>query len=570
MAVIENLDEGEAYLFAILEDLSGIDQAEFLLDSAQYDSTDGRFRAYPYQWRWWRNRDTYQIDSCARDVGKTQGIMLNALAFPFCYAGEEMTIVAPEYIHLEPVVRGIDDLMKSTRLTSEMLLKARGGGVKYKPFVMRFENGAKILGKIPQRDGKGVKGTHSTVLHFEEAQDMPKAAWTEAQAALKRGRPNAFWKAHGVTKGVQDEFWRRSQPTSEWTVHTIVAMNRLTWDAGEKAHAENEYGSQDDPDYRRNILGEHGDATSVLFVQARFMKVVDDEPESTYNTNQFATCRITDELLRERNGNIGSILQEDIPAPPSEYGTTFWMGADLGWTRDPTEVLIFAEGTLTPDQKKYRKEHLKTQPSDKTTVLTLVARVQMKRIGAVDQGYAFDWLVQHYENHGTVRALSLDATGAGEPLVDILKRHHKYTANKVKGYVFGSKVLVGYQEVDETVDVYDAQQEKDSEIWKAPDIYAIDVIRGLIDNGRMWLPTEPSIVQGFVGQTSSTIQFDQYGNRRMGKGPNGHVFDAVRMAVVGWKLATIEQLTKEAPMPPVLDVPVFEDDFFDGGADEFW
>lgn len=570
MAVIENLSEEEAYLFAILEDLSGIDIAEFLLSSAQYDATDGCFRAYPYQWRWWRNKDTLQIDSCARDVGKTQGIMLNALAFPFCYPGEEMTIVGPEYTHLEPVVRGIDDLMQSTRLTTEMLKKVRGGGVKYKPFVMRFENDAKILGKIPQKDGKGVKGTHSTVLHFEEAQDMPKAAWIEAQNALRKGRPNSFWKAHGVTKGVQDDFWKRSQPTSDWTVHVIVGMNRPTWDSAEKAHFESEYGSQDDPDYRRNVLGEHGDATSVLFVQSRFMKVVDDEPESTYNTQHYCSSRISDELLRDRNGDIKSLLQEDIVAPAPEYGKTFWMGADLGWSRDPTEIMIFAEGVPDREQRKYRKDHLKTNPSEKTTALTLIGRVQMKRISAPDQADAFDWLVQHYENYGTVRAVSLDATGAGEPLLQMMQKHYKYAASKVKGYKFGSRVLVGYKEVDENEVVYDAQQEKDSEIHKAPEIYAIDVLRGMIDQGRLWIPFEPSIVQGFIGQTSSTIQPDQYGIRRMGKGPNGHVFDAVRMAVVGWKLATIEQLTKEAPLPPVLDVPMYEDDFYDTGMDELW
>lgn len=61
-AVLEPLTAEEAALAAILMDESGLDQAEFLL--VDQSKPDLCYRAKPFQWSWWRNRDPRQFDQC--------------------------------------------------------------------------------------------------------------------------------------------------------------------------------------------------------------------------------------------------------------------------------------------------------------------------------------------------------------------------------------------------------------------------------------------------------------------------------------------------------------------------
>jgi hypothetical protein len=78
--VLEALTDDECALVAILQDVSGLDIAEFLfLNQApeEYDKPPpvggflyGCWRALPHQWGWWRHEGKQQVDQGARDIGK--------------------------------------------------------------------------------------------------------------------------------------------------------------------------------------------------------------------------------------------------------------------------------------------------------------------------------------------------------------------------------------------------------------------------------------------------------------------------------------------------------------------
>ena len=157
MAVVADLTEEERYLFAILQDHSGIDQAEF--SWVDETSPDFLFRCWDYQYAWYRDKSKFQIDQCGRAVGKSVGMQMRAWAFPFTNPGEEMLLTAPEMIHLDPVTKLVEDRLMSIRMSREFL-KASGTskGITHRPFEARFRNGSRIVGRIPQKDGKGVKG----------------------------------------------------------------------------------------------------------------------------------------------------------------------------------------------------------------------------------------------------------------------------------------------------------------------------------------------------------------------------------------------------------------------------
>jgi hypothetical protein len=92
-----------------------------------------------------------------------------------------------------------------------MLPDTKGKGIARQPhWQVRFRNGAKIVSRLPGRDGKGVKGQHVIKLEIDEAQDYPLAGWIEIVECLNRGSVGAQWRVHGVSRGVRDKFYEYS------------------------------------------------------------------------------------------------------------------------------------------------------------------------------------------------------------------------------------------------------------------------------------------------------------------------------------------------------------------------
>lgn len=94
------------------------------------------------------------------------GMQMRSWAFPFTNPGEEMLLTAPELIHLDPVTKLVEDRILNIRMSREFLLKrGQSNGITHRPFEAKFRNGSRIVGRIPQKDGKGVKGSSATTCY---------------------------------------------------------------------------------------------------------------------------------------------------------------------------------------------------------------------------------------------------------------------------------------------------------------------------------------------------------------------------------------------------------------------
>ncbi len=742
-SILEDLDEEECYLYALLMDESGLDLAEFSWYDAEAEQ--GCWRAWPFQWAWFRDNSPLQIDQAGRSVGKSLSIKMRAFAFPFLHSGQEMVVTAPELVHLNPIVSRIEDLFLSTRIGREMLPKGRNHGITHRPFEMHFLNGTQIVGRIPQRDGRGMKGVHPLWLEIDEcfpagtlvltktgwveiqdiqvgeevlthkkrwkrvtqvfnrgmreavrvvgqghpgltttsnhpfyaqrgvhwrkgggrwewipahdlrdcywaspltmpplpiptiplsvsgkrrpvdvntneflallgwwiaegsvssasvggplnrvwwsvtpdeaqvllklleavglkgivnsihtsdkcvnvlvnhsplarwlvrecgkgahnktiplwihglsadrrqvvldairagdgfddpdaryavgrwkvttvskrlaygirllaqqqgyfvsvywndlsarttiirgkkveslgfyqivgnwkgqgfaedgmrlskvrrieettpremfdleveedhsfvaegvvvhnSQDFPDPGWIEVIETLKRGSVGAVWRAHGVTKGVRDYFYKFTQPESGWRVHRITAMHRPTWSDEERQEKIEMYGSRDHPDYRRNILGLHGDASNPLFVLHRLMKNIDNDQASDYNQEVYQSIRINGELIEELGGDVIGLL--DFHAKHKMETKVFWIGMDVGYcASDDTEILT-QRGWLTSKEVKIGDKSLGINPKTGQSEWQDVTNIYREHFDAIPmtamRGQSFDALV---------------------------------------------------------------------------------------------------------------------------------------------------------------------------------
>jgi len=541
MAILADLTEEERYLFAILQDQSGIDQAEFSWKDETQD--DGVFRCWDYQYPWYRTRSKHQIDQCGRAIGKSVGIQMRAWAFAFTNPDQEMLITAPEMIHLDPVTKHIEDRILGSRLSAEFLKKSGiSNGIKHRPFEVSFRNGASIKGRIPQKDGRGVKGMHPKKLEMDEAQDYPEPGWVELIETLKQGDEESTWRAHGVSRGVRDRYYKQTQQGSGWFVHRITAMHRPDWTDAERKQKAEDYGSRDHPDYRRNILGLHGDASSALFVLTRLMACVDQNPGSYFNATEYHKApngvRITEEKLNDTKLPIEELL--DFPAQHRVYERT-WVGMDVGMTNHPTEILIFAE--------EYPSRTGGKQPDVPDVRLKCISRLHLERISSPDQRRVLEAIWDFYRP----QAISMDRTGLGLPIYqEIQASAPPGMVAAMRAYNFSEKIIIGYEDVEEDDYWRDPDQPYGVEIKANVLEYSSDMLREMVDLRQILLPWDTDMIREFQGQTYvvNKSNTDAYGKKKFNQG-KFHALDAARMAILGYrqeKINAMQQLVQDEPV----------------------
>lgn len=539
MVALADLSEEERYFFALLQDQSGIDQAEF--SWTDETSKDFVFRCWDFQYKWYRTRAKFQIDQCARAIGKSVGIQMRAWAFAFTNPGEEMLITAPEMIHLDPVTKNIEDRIMSARMSREFLKKSgTSSGITHRPFEAKFRNGSSIKGRIPQKDGRGVKGMHPKKLEMDEAQDYPEPGWVELGETLKYGDEDASWRSHGVSRGVRDRYYKQTQPESGWFVHRVTAMHRPDWTPEERAAKAELYGSRDHPDYRRNILGLHGDASSALFVLTRLMACVDQNENSFYNVDEYTHIRINDEKLNDTKLPIEELCQ--FPAIHRAYERT-WVGMDVGMTNHPSEILIFGEEA----NKRTGGSH----PDLPDIRLKCLARIHLERISSPMQRRVLEHIWDFYKP----QAISMDRTGLGLPIFqEIANSAPAGMVAAMRPYNFSEKIVIGYDVPDE--DDYTAWDDPERLEVKANVLeYSSDMLRQIVDEKKILLPWDIDMLREFQGQTYVVTKSntDAYGKKQFNKG-KFHALDAARMAVLGYLQEAIDKLKRVEMDEPVFDM----------------
>lgn len=385
-------------------------------------------------------------------------------------------------------------------------------------------------------DGLWSHNQHPKQLEMDEAQDYPEPGWVELGETLKYGNEDAIWRAHGVSRGVRDRFYKQTQPGSGWTVHRLTAMHRPDWTAEERESKAELYGSRDHPDYRRNILGLHGDAQSAIFVLTRLMGCVDSVQSSDYNEHEYHHVRISEEKLKDSGLPVEALLR--LPGRHKAYGVT-WAGMDVGLTNDPSEILIFGETTKARSSR----------PDPEQGILKLLTRVRLERISAPDHRRVMESIFDHYRP----RVFGMDGTGLGLPIYqEIIESGRGPFQKAVRSFNFSSKIVVGYEQQEEDTERWWEDNEPEEILANVLE-YSTDMLRLLVDTSRLWLPWDVELLREFQGQTyqinkSST---NPYGRKVFSKG-SYHALDAARMAALGFFTEQIGPVIKDR-FEPVLD-----------------
>lgn len=540
-------------------------------------------------------------------------IEAKALSFATNFPGEEHIIIAPEGTHLDALTDRIENRIRTCRFYTEMVEGGMGsrGGLTHRPFKVKWANGARTVTKLPQRSGIGVKGSHPVALTIDEAQDISDRTWNELPEVVKKNVPGATWQCHGVSKGVRDHFFDISQDDSGWTVHKITGLHVPTWDEADRPQKIKDYGgSEDSPDFIRNVYGMHGDSTNRIFVLQNLMACVDTNEGSEYNMEEYFAADISAASIlagvshdvdpqHARDITLSSDVQSQVmlsqlllPAShltdaryrgKADHHPVIWMGMDVGLVADPSELVIWVEYTPSPTERKDDGRAQIAVPPPGMSRLKMIGRVRMRMVPTDLQADLVMHLIEHYRP----RKFAIDSNGNGQGLFQVLQRRAglsrlfnteeaslpgsesaQDTAEKlsarsaltvIKGYPFQTKVVIEIVESEAVkLPAHALPQEilDKAGMWRNAKDASTEELRKLVDTGRLMLPYDREVINQMNGQTWQQTQepVDQWGkHRRTYSAGQFHILDGQRFAALGRQQQPIEEmLTKIPKRAPVM------------------
>lgn len=527
----------------------------------------------------------------------SERVKARTAAFGFNRPGQEMVLVAPQGKHVDAITQRIEPEFANTRLLREMLIGgSTSNGITHRPFLMRFQNGAKFYTRLPGHDGAGVKGIHPVVLEVDEGQDINERTWAELPETVRWDIPGSMMLIHGVTNGVRNRFHQFSN-SSKWTRHQFTRIHGSDWSPEEKAKVLDMYnGSENDPDYLRNVLGEPGATASRIFDLTRLERGRDDDLGSIYNSDEYMFRRITPAQIgdamsradRERMGESTKAQSEALLAlcefPDAHLVTyengTFWAGMDVGLVQDPSEILVFVEYEPTKEQRRRDKAQGLSLPDEGLTLFKLLVRLSLQSVTDPLQQELVMALIEHYRP----AAFSMDSTGIGLPMWQGLQQRAgkselvtmappadatdaerlqfavdqqkaRSASTVIKGYNFSSKLLVDLDAAklaelrERNPNPSVSEMIEEAGIYQNAKDRATDVLRSqIVDQRRHRLPADDDLIGQWNGQTMSTLKggLDARGKRRGYSEGVFHTLDAGRMFALGWSQRRIERIAATA------------------------
>lgn len=551
-------EEDDFLLYALLTD--PIYCAELLWRDPKNREYAECYRVRDYQYPLWRPPEfgdesrNYAGYACGRSVGKTESIKGKAFSHAFRRSGENMLLSAPELIHLLPLTDAVEDRIRDTRLTRDFLdTRAGKTGFTHRPFGVEYLDGTKIIGRIPRLSGTGVKGQHQPDMIIDEAQDYPRAGWTEVHETVEKdhhdadGSPDFTYEFYGVHSGARDSGFFSRIGEGGFRIVNITAIQRPGWSVAEKQAAKAAYGGTSASDYRRNILGEPGSPASAFFVTSRLMACVDQDRESHYNVHEFVSQTLRVEQIDE----LGLPIADSLDLP-SNYGPVF-CGMDLGLTDSPTVIAIFSH------------ERIKKVPRLKLLRLLTLERFRTRQIRETMN--AISW---HFGN--SLESFGMDITGLGFPIWQEMEDDEATPQRLLdvsRGYFFNAKVPVGVlrenvveDQANRRRDQYGnaVKEEVDPVTGMARMVVEMPMIeastrylREFVDSGFLLLPFDTEITRDLQGETHQRVKL--MGQRK--KKPNAfHILDSFRAMAMGFKAGDVEVAMAVEGQQPVLDMAV--------------
>ena len=350
-----------------------------------------------------------------RDVGKSVCISTDALHFAFTNRGSQGLVGAPHQGHLDTLIEEFEfqldtnpDLMASIALTKYGKPK-----IHRKPyFRLEFTNGSILYFRPAGAYGNSFRSLHVDRVWVDEGAWLTERAWKALRQCLKAG---GTLRIYSTPNGLRDTTYYRLTSSTQFQVFRWPSWLSPTWNEEREAELEEFYGGKDSAGWQHEVAGEHGKPSYGAF-NVEYLNLCRQD------VIEYQKCVITGDELRGCETEAASHDRLEMLLNLMPQTGVFWIGGDLGYTNDPTEIVVFQEVEL-PERR----------------VLKLILRVRMKHVAYPHIAQTLGLLDRYY----TATGIGVDNGGNGLAVVQELLTLDKYKDLQLDGRQTGPQAHQG-------------------------------------------------------------------------------------------------------------------------------
>jgi len=473
-------------------------------------------RYWPHQVEDLRCAERNIIHLDGRDSGKSIALTTDVLHYAFITRGGQGLVAAPHQGHLDTLIEEIEfQIEASDDLSASIATNSQGRPkITRKPYYrVEFTNGAVIYFRPAGPYGESFRSLHVERVWVDEGAWLSEKAWRALRQCLKAG---GVLRIYSTPNGLRNSTYYRLTQTPTWKVFRWPSWLNPSWNAEREAELLEFYGGRETPGWQHEVAGEHGKPSYGAFnvEHLNLCRVDIDEYQRIVITGEELSGCDTEEDVFDRLEMLLNLAPQD---------GTFWIGGDLGYTNDPTEIVVFRE---TRDEDRPRAK--------------LILRVHMERVAYPYISEVIALLDRYFAPMG----IGVDRGGNGLAVVQELTTLDKFKPldleSRLHGYDFGGSV---------TIALKDGQPLK-----KRAKEYMTSLINRALQRRELLLPADDVEIEDEFTTHTYTLS---NGRIVYSKG-NDHIVDAVRCAMLVRDQERLDRITEETPnVMPVVTDPVF-------------
>lgn len=495
----------------VLEDLSGLLEADVVWDQVKSIRHTGTKPTYDLSVPFYRN-----FVANGLVVHNSINLTTDVLHFAFISRGSKGLIAAPHQGQLDTLVEEIefqlennDDLMHSLAVTKHGKAK-----ISRKPyFRVEFSNGTILYFRPAGAYGDAFRSLHVDRVWIDEAAWLSEKAWAAVRRCLNSG---GQLRIYSTPNGLRNTTYYRLTMSPNVKVFRWPSWLNPSWTNEMEEELLEFYGGRDTSGWQHEVAGEHGKPTYGAFNAEHLNAALKEIPE--YQKIEISGAELADCNDEQEVFNRLEMILNLVPEPG-----VFWLGGDLGYTNDPTELVVFREDQIG--------DH---------AVMRMIRRVHMEQVAYPNIAQTIA-LLDHYFGFA---GLGVDYGGNGMATVQELLTLDKYKPLSLEGRLFGFH-FGGLT----TLAVRGGK-----EIRKRTKELMTSLIVGGLQRRQLLFPSlDPDIEDEF-----STHTYTLRDGRVVYSKGNDHIIDAVRCAVLVREQCGLDEIGEETvSLNPVYTNPVF-------------
>lgn len=481
-----------------------------------------------------------KVYDCGSETGKTRDIVAASLYEAFTVAGGSSLLGAPQQTHLDEIIEAMHDQL----IWNPDLMPSLKRWKKHPHHAFYWTNGFKQDFRPAGHDGEAFRGVHvRTSARLDEAAKMKNPMqWSEFWRSMKPGCCAAIYS---VTDGDRScDFYKLKERakrvgaskeiSGDLEVDLPTHMKSLSfrhfcwpktlmpapfWSEARRKFYSEQYGGEDSPGYRHNVLAEDGDPENSVFPWYSFSRLLKDIPEyrvlkilvdsaqgevslfgAKYEPQTGREAKPEEIVLVERRVSVNDFdIRAEIKSFFSNIPGLKFGGADLGFSQDPTEIYV---------KLIIGKTH------------RLVGRMQLKGVTYDQQDAAIDALDDVFDACQMKMGWGLDFGNAGSAVVHNLI--HKYPEknydDRLTGYQFGATYEAVNEEGETLVD-----RHTDKPLKLTAKELSTDLLVKKMQRIELEYPFDPDIILYYPNHS-----YREGEKHRIYKKEDDHVIDADR------------------------------------------